>query len=166
LLIMNKNSSLPPVQIDVTFYALSFSTLGKALPKLLEKIYESGRRAVVLFGGEEQMEAVNTTLWTYSTMAFLPHASKNNNLEASRQPIWLTTTLENPNQAEVLLVTSGQLINFEDGDCKFNKFLDLFDSNNPMELENARERFVKYKTQGIVCNYWKQGPSGEWTKGD
>ncbi len=150
--------------VDINFYALSFSTLPKVLPKLLEKVYGTGRRAVILFDDKEYMEAINSTLWTYSTMAFLPHASANDGMEASRQPIWLTTKLENPNQAEVLVVTTGEIIDFSQGENKFNKCLDFFNANDKTSLEDARKRFSAYKSQGLPCYYYKQDDKGGWLK--
>ena len=61
--------------VEIAFYQLRRTPLEKALPKLLEKVLESGRRAVVLAASEERAEALNAALWTYEQGSFLPHGT-------------------------------------------------------------------------------------------
>ena len=51
---------------DIAFYHLTRSPLEAALPKLLEKTLDAGKRAVVVAGSEERVENLNNALWTYS----------------------------------------------------------------------------------------------------
>ena len=81
---------------EIGFYHLTRSKLEQALPRLLEKVLESGARAVVRAGSDERIRFLNTNLWTYDQDTFLPHGSAAEG-EAAHQPIWLTTEQENPN---------------------------------------------------------------------
>lgn len=147
--------------MDVAFYQLTSTSMEKTLPKLLEKIYNSNQRALVLLDSSERLEAVNSFLWTYATLSFLPHGcEKDSAVHAQRQPIWLTTHMENPNQANVLVMTSGETLVRDD--LGFQKCLDLFDGNNETALQQARQRYQFYKQKGHVCTYWRQTVQGQW----
>ena len=60
---------------EIAFYHLEKSPLEQVLPKLLEKTLEAGKRALVLAGSEERVEALAGLLWTYSQGAWLPHGT-------------------------------------------------------------------------------------------
>ena len=85
---------------DIGFYHLQKWPLERALPKLLEKVLETGKRAVVIAGSEDRVEALNGLLWTYNPNSFLPHGTSRDG-NAADQPVWLTTEDENPNGADV-----------------------------------------------------------------
>ena len=50
---------------EIRFYHLTRSPLDRALPQLLEKTLRRDWRAVVIAGGEERVESLNASLWTY-----------------------------------------------------------------------------------------------------
>lgn len=146
--------------MEVAFYQLTTTPLEKTLPKLLEKAYSANQRVVVVVDSQERLELLNSILWTYSTNAFLPHGSAADTPEThSRQPIWLTTKIENPNQASVIISTSGALIETSNG---FSRCLDVFDGNIPDFLTAANERFKRYQSLGVSCVYWRQNIQGSW----
>lgn len=146
--------------MEVAFYQLTTTPLEKTLPKLLEKAYSANQRVVVVVDSQERLELLNSILWTYSTNVFLPHGSAADAPDThSRQPIWLTTKIENPNQASVIISTSGILI---DPSYSFNRCLDVFDGNIPDFLAKANERFKHYQSLEIPCVYWRQNMQGGW----
>lgn len=148
--------------MEVAFYQLTTTSLEKTLPKLLEKAYAADQRAVVLIDSEERLALLNSSLWTYSTNAFLPHGSASDNpITHSRQPIWLTTKIENPNQASLIVVTSGQIIDSKSG---FDRCIDIFDGNVADTLKEAEKRYQQYQAQGLTCVYWRQTLQGGWEK--
>lgn len=146
--------------MEISFYHMTKSPLEKSLPKLLEKIYNAGFRAVVVSDTEERMAQLNTLLWTYSSGTFLPHGTVKEGF-AEDQPIWLTTSIENPNNSSILVVTHGQRIG-EEG--TFNRVLDLFDGNDETQIKAARERWKDYQRQGHTLIYWQQDDQGSWIK--
>ncbi|RZI46667.1 DNA polymerase III subunit chi [Candidatus Finniella inopinata] len=147
--------------MDIVFYQLTATSMEKTLPKLLEKAYDAGQRAVVLVDSEERLAVLNASLWTYSTLAFLPHGCEKDSAgNADRQPIWLTTRFENPNQADVLVITSGETVTRDD--LGFQKCLDIFDGNNQDTLDQARLRAQSYQEKGHTCTYWRQTLQGQW----
>ncbi len=143
---------------EIRFYHLSSQPLEKALPKLLEKVLGKGLRAVVKTISRERVDDLNTLLWTYSSSSFLPHGAQSDGF-AQRQPIWLSYTDENPNSAEVLVLTDGVSC---DRVSDFTMCLELFDGNNPDSVSRARERWRLYKQDGHQVIYHQQTERGDW----
>ena len=145
---------------EVSIYQLTKSPLEKILPKLMEKVIQGEKRAVILASSKDRVEELTRILWTYSTLTFLPHGSAEDDF-ATEQPIWLTSELENPNNAEVLVLCDGADVPDTQG---FLRCLDLFDGNDPQATEQARQRVKRYRDQGCQVSFWQQGPDGAWGK--
>jgi len=146
----------------INFYHLTSSPVGKALPKLLEKVIATGVRVVVQAISDEKVQQLNRELWTYTTKVFLPHGSKEDGY-ADEQPIYLTAANENPNGATILaIVENAESMEME----SFEKCLYMFDGNDTSQLQTARKRWKEYKESGFELIYWKQNPKGGWEKGN
>lgn len=141
--------------MEVSFYQLLKTPLEKALPKLVEKIYQNGYRVLIVCDTQERVEMLNNVLWTFSPGAFIPHGCEG---DAKRQPIWLTTELTNANNANLVIITNGM---FVPGDS-FEKCLDIFDGNDETSLKNARSRYADYKNAGFKMAFWQQNETGAW----
>lgn len=144
----------------VSFYHLQRASLDRALPKLLEKVLESGRRAVVIAGSEEQVEALDAALWTYEQRSFLPHGSAADG-HADRQPVYLTAADENPNGADVLVLVDGAA---SANLGAFDRVLDMFDGHDAEAVEAARARWRDLKDAGHELTYWQQTERGGWER--
>ncbi|MFK7839415.1 MAG: DNA polymerase III subunit chi [Bdellovibrionales bacterium] len=143
---------------EVRFYHLEQSTLERALPALLNKAVAQGN-IVVQCNDENNVEKLNTHLWTYQENSFLPHGSKKDT-HADKQPIWLTDQAENPNNADILILTHGaENESIED----YKLCCEMFDGNDPTAIQNAREKWKLYKDQDFEITYWQQGQNG-WEK--
>ncbi len=145
---------------EIGFYHLTGTPLERALPKLLEKALSQGLRAVVLAGSEERVAALDTALWTYEQLSFLPHGTARDG-EAAAQPIYLTTEDENPNAARLLVLTDGATSARID---TFERCIDLFDGGDPDAVTSARERWRTLKAAGHSLAYWQQTDRGGWEK--
>jgi len=155
-----------PTLPEVGFYHLTTTPLDRALPKLLERSLEAGKRSVVIATTPGVIDHLNSTLWTYGRASFIPHGGDNGTVSdphASDNPIWLTTKDENPNGATLLFLTDGAL---SQKMSSFERCFFLFDGNNTHELEDARSRWKDLKAQGHPLVYWKQTPSGAWEKAE
>ncbi len=144
----------------VDFYHLQSSPLERALPVLLERVLQSGKRAVVMAASEDRIEALANHLWTYNPNSWLPHGSAKDGFEGS-QPIWLTDKEENPNGAGVLVLTDGMAAAFQGS---FERCLDLFDGNAAEAVAQARERWKLAKEAGHELHYWQQNEAGGWSE--
>lgn len=145
---------------DIAFYHLERSTLEEALPKLLEKTLATGKRALVLAGSENRVEALTDRLWTYDQDSWLPHGSiKDGN--PSEQPIWLSVNDSNLNGATFLFLTDGAVSAEVES---YERCFELFDGNDESAVNAARERWTSYKDAGHQLTYWQQNARGGWEK--
>lgn len=145
---------------EVNFYHFLQGSLEKSVAKLLEKIYQAGLRSVLLMESEEKQEYYNSFLWTFHPSSFLPHgSSKEGNGE--HQPLWLTTHIENPNCADVLVTVDG--ITLQDL-SSFKRCLDIFNGHDEDAVNQARQRWKFYKEAGHALTYWQQNEAGQWKK--
>ncbi|MBX9805111.1 MAG: DNA polymerase III subunit chi [Alphaproteobacteria bacterium] len=145
---------------EVTLYQLTTHPLEKVLPRILEKVYDGGLHALVLTDTQERMQALNASLWTYSSLAFLPHGMDGNKLhDPADNPIWLSLDADNKNNATILVLTAGKSV--EDL-SPFTRCVDIFDGNDPTSLAAGLERCDHYRKQGHPVVYWKQSLSGNW----
>lgn len=149
---------LNDMTMDVAFYQLSKTPIERALPKLLEKVYTSGLRVLVLCENKDKMDLMNNTLWTFSSGAFLPHGYEGDPL---RHPIWLSLSPDNVNTADIILVTSGLMI---PPSAPYKKCLDMFDGSNDEKVQQARVRYMEYQTRQCPLTFWKQDDEGAWKK--
>lgn len=147
---------------EIAFYHLTRSTLEAALPKLLERTLEAGKRAIVVAASEDRVEALNNQLWTYGQRSWLPHGSTQDG-NAADQPVWLTSGDDNPNGATYLFLTDGTQTSRID---PFERCFDLFDGNDIQAVEAARGRWRSYKEAGHTLTYWQQNERGAWERKD
>ncbi len=143
---------------DISFYHLQRQPLTQALPKLLERVLSSGMQAVILCGSTERVAALDAILWTYDPDSFLPHGTLATGF-ADKQPVYLTTEEENPNDASVLVLVDGGAPAFVKD---FTRCLDMFDGNDAQAVEDARIRWKHYKEGGHSLKYWQQTSQGGW----
>lgn len=145
---------------EIWFYHLERSTLDQVLPGLLEKTRERGWRALVRAADERLLDDVDERLWTYRDDSFLAHG-RAAEPEAARQPILLTTEVENPNGAQALFI----LDQSELGDTKgFDRCFIIFDGRDEAAVAAARKRWKTLKESGADLAYWKQSSEGRWEK--
>jgi DNA polymerase-3 subunit chi len=130
------------------------------LPRLLERTVQAGKRAVVLLGSAERVEALNAHLWTYDPGSFLAHGSARDG-NAERQPVWLTHVEENPNGAQFLFVADGARATRPQD---WERVSEIFDGRDDAILADARDRWRDYKNTGHALEYWQQGERGGWEK--
>ena len=152
---------------EIAFYHLTRSPLEVALPMLLEKTLEAGKRAVVKAGSVQRVEHLNGALWTYASPSWLPHGSdkdaQGQDGWAEHQPVWLTDSDENPNGAQFLFLTDGA--SYADLG-PFERCFELFDGTSEESVQAARGHWKTYKDAGHDLTYWQQTAQGGWQKKD
>ncbi len=147
---------------DIAFYHLVHWPLETALPRLLEKTLEAGKRAVVMVGSEERVEALVNVLWTYEQGSWLPHGSAKDG-NAAGQPVWLTAADENPNGASYLFLVDGAQ---SDRMAECERCFELFDGNDADAVAAARRHWKAYADAGHDLTYWQQTARGGWQRQD
>lgn len=145
---------------DVLFYHLTESRLEEALPPLLEKSIERGWRVVVQTGSEERRDALDAHLWTYRDAGFLPHGCDTAR-HAERQPVVLSVTDANPNEATVRFVVDGASASGIDG---YDRLVFMFDGYDRQQVEAARGQWKRLKEEGHALTYWQQTADRRWER--
>jgi len=144
---------------EAWFYHLERTGLEQALPELLEKTLQRGWRALVRVREAARLQHLDGWLWTYRDESFLPHAP-DDEPNAARQPVLLTTGFENANGADVLFLVDGA----EPGDLGgYARCVVLFDGGDEAQLAVARAQWSAVKASGAAVSYWKQQARG-WEK--
>ena len=143
--------------VEVSFYHLQAQPLEQALPKLLEKVFERGLRALIRAREPEFAAFLNGALWTYKPDSFLPHGMAGDKLEADHPILIRTDTEAAANNASVLVL-------LQDADAEdlegYDRCLYMFDGNDHTSLSLARARWKNFKGQGVGVTYWQQTSSG------
>lgn len=150
---------------EIWFYHLQRQPLESVLPHLIEKSLEKGWRVVVQANSDERLDALDQSLWTYSDASFLAHGRARDG-DAERQPVYLTTNLENPNGAALRLFVEGAEMTraLAEPGAAYARAIALFDGNNEEELTLARDQWKQLKDLGFALTYWQQGANGRWEK--
>ena len=142
---------------EYRFHHLERLRVDQALPHLLERAYDGGRRAVVRVPSEDMVASLNARLWSYDDASFLPHGATGDG-DAASHPIFLTTGTENPNTATMLVLLAGA--GPDSGDEAFDEVILLFDGRDEEALAEARSRWKGLKDQGRSPSYWREGDDG------
>lgn len=143
---------------EVRFYHMRRKTLEQALPEILAKALERGRRVVVRAGSRERVEALDAALWTHDPASFLPHGFRRDGSEKD-QPVFLTDGDDNPNGADILVLADGA---GADRVSDFALCCELFDGNDEQAVTAARARWTVYKEAGHAVSYFQQDEQGKW----
>ena len=144
---------------DIGFYHLTRFGLERALPQLLMKTVEAGKRGLVVLGSDDRVAAMDNFLWSFDNASWLPHGSKSSG-NADQQPIWLDVDDRNPNGASFLFLADGGV---SDKVADFERCFEVFDGNDDAAVAAARQRWKTYKDAGHDLTYWQQGENG-WEK--
>ena len=142
------------------FYHLASGGLPKALPPLLEKVLARDWRALVVAQDAGVLAELDRHLWTFRPDSFLPHGLASEP-RAADQPILLSTTGENENSAQVVLLLHGAPLPALDG---VERCLTLFDGDDRQALGVARQRWKELQGSGGRFSYWRQDEKGRWSK--
>jgi len=145
---------------EIFFYHLQKTNFEEALPLLLEKTLELGKRAIVKVGSSAYAERLDTHLWNYQKDSWLPHGIDTDSYSEC-QPIWLTTIDENPIGATFLFFADGA----HSADVSaFERCFELFDGNDRSHLTRARDLWQSYKNAGHDLKYLMQSDDGKWVE--
>lgn len=145
---------------EIGFYHLTRTSVDQALPALLGRTLEAGRRAVLRCGDAQRVKAMDEALWRSTDPLWLPHGSAAMG-HGALQPIWLTAGEDVPNRATYLFLIDG--VNCPDA-AAFERVFDLFDGGDPEAVEAARQRWTVAREAGHTLVYWRQQAKG-WSRG-
>ena len=146
---------------EIGFYHLTRSSAEEALPRLLGRTLDLGKRALVLTRDEARAAAIDEALWRAGEPVWLPHGTAKLG-HAALQPIWIEgpgTGDAAPNGASFLFLLDGA----EAAADGFERVFDLFDGTDEAAVAAARSRWSRHKEAGHTLTYWRQEAKG-WQK--
>ena len=146
---------------EFRFQHLERRRVDQALPDLLERAYDEGKRIVVRCPSAEMVAALNHRLWTYDDASFLPHGAAGDG-DPMTQPIFLTDKVENPNAATMLVIIAGAETSSDD--ASFDPVVRLFDGRDQEAVAEARREWKRLKDAGLPLSYWREGEDGRWER--
>lgn len=145
---------------EVLFYHLESARLEDVLPQLVQKTLERGWKAVVQTVDPDRLKNLSDQFWQWRDDEFLAHGSAADG-NAQLQPVWLTTSDENPNNSNIRFLVDGAQFDNPEG---LDRLIILFDGSDDSALAAAREKWKSVSSQGLTATYWQQDDRGRWTK--
>jgi DNA polymerase III subunit chi len=143
---------------EVLFYHLERQPLDNVLPQLLERSMKRGWRVVVQAESEERVEALSSLLWTYTDDSFLAHGTSRDG-RPEMQPVWLTSSNDNPNTATVRFFVGGTSPSDYGGLIRAVLFIEGSDEE---AVKRARAIWKEASALGHTVSYWQQDEDGRW----
>jgi len=118
--------------------------------RLLRKASAAGARVVVR-ADPEQAAALDSALWTFDALSFVPHARAGRSAPAAT-PIWIVEHLADAPHHEVLLNLGHDVA---DG---FESFARLIEVVTTQDAEAGRNRWRHYKSRGYSIRHHENVP--------
>lgn len=147
--------------MEVVFYALYSTVINKALPTLLQKIYDSSLKVHIHCENDAQVQLLDDSIWTFTPLAFLPHASHLTSSHFQEEnPIWLSTDTHFINDPAVLIST---LPVFYENLENIQKIIFFYDLNldTKSQFETLQKNYIQKKYN---ITLWVQNTKGGWDK--
>jgi DNA polymerase-3 subunit chi len=141
--------------VQVDFYHLTVQPLDRVLPRIAERVVETGGRLLVVTEAESQRVALDKLLWAYSAESFLPHAQAGGN--DATQPILIAGTVDVGNGARNIALADGI---WRDAALTFDRIFHFFDDERIIEARDAWRALADH--DAVERRYWKQNDAGRW----
>ena len=142
--------------MQVDFYHLTATPLGRALPQIAEKVIASGARLLIVADDADQRVSLDRLLWSYSPDSFLPHGQIGAGDDAA-QPVLIAPDVNAANGARYVAIVDGR---WRDETLDFERAFHFFDDD---AIRAAREAWKGLAARdGIERRYWKQNDAGRW----
>ena len=110
-------------------------------------VYRRGLTLAVWSADERRLDALDSLLWRFDDLAFLPHVRAESPL-AGETPILLSSKLGNLSGDVLLLLDDGLPPDWALSFDRFQRIIDVV-STDPNELQASRARYRAYKAAGV-----------------
>lgn len=117
--------------------------------RVVRKALGNGRTVLVFSRDAQRLTRLDSALWTFSALDFLPHVYADSEL-ADRTPVWLSMTALRDRARDVLLLLD------DEAAPEFERWFDCFErvieivSNEEDDRARARARFKTYRERGFA----------------
>jgi DNA polymerase-3 subunit chi len=144
---------------EVFFYHLTNSSLGQMLPQILDRTLKNNWRVLLRSVDQDQLERIDAQLWGGNNALFLPHGI-HGGAHDNNQPVLLTLSRDNLNDAKALLLVHGAKTTAEEV-AGYERVSLIFNGNDQMAVDDARADWKILTDAGVKAKYWSQA-SGRW----
>lgn len=142
------------------FYHLTRTSLEQAAPPLMQKCLDAGWRVLAVSPDAKRRAKLDEALWVFDDQSFLPHGDADApGLDPARQPILLSSKLDNKNEAQALVLMDGVEA---DVNAPYVRCMVMFEDQNTAARTTARSQFKAAKDAGLEPRYFQQTESGSW----
>lgn len=138
---------------QVDFYTNVADKL-KTACQLAGKACAAGQRTLVYTADARSSEHLDTLMWTFNNIGFLPHCQAGDRL-AAQTPVVIDHRGEDISHDDVLINLSGTRPAFF---SRFQRLLEIV-GNDAEDVQAARERWGFYKERGYPLNHHDLGKS-------
>ncbi len=135
---------------QVDFYILKNAPLNKAelfVCQLTEKAFKKGHKIHIHTADNHQTERMDSLMWTYNDLSFLPH-NKINDEQAAETPIHISHNSEKASINDVLINLKPEIPVFYE---QFERVAEIV-TNDPQQQQAARQRYRHYQQRGCTVN--------------
>ncbi|MFK7973265.1 MAG: DNA polymerase III subunit chi [Rickettsiaceae bacterium] len=155
--------------IQVSCYNTTQELIIKTCCQLVEKCYYGKLNTCIILHNNDFLQELDKVLWTYSQKKFIPHATEHDPLQ-NKQPVYLTTSVNNPNQATAFLLINPTketiltllLDNNQNNDIQ--KILILNDGSQLIDLTEISNIISQSDFKSVELNHFEQTGNGNWQK--
>ena len=117
--------------------------------RVVRKAVGSHRTVLVFSRDAQRLARLDSALWTFSALDFLPHVYADSEL-ADRTPVWLSMTAPYDRDRNVLLLLDDEVApDFERWFERFERVIEIV-SNEAEDRARARVRFKLYRDRGFA----------------
>ena len=117
--------------------------------RVVRKALGTGRTVLVFSRDAQRLTRLDSALWTFSALDFLPHVYADSEL-ADRTPVWLSMTALRDRARDMLLLLDDEAApEFERWFDRFERVIEIV-SNEEDDRARARVRFKTYRERGFA----------------
>jgi len=144
--------------VQVDFYHLAAHPLERVLPRIAERVLETGGRLLIVARDDALAAALDQSLWTYTPESFLPHR-RTGGEGAADEPILISADTDAANGACNIALADGI---WRDEALGFDRAFHFFDGET-IEAARAAWRSLAGR-DGVEPRYWTQDEGGRWSR--
>lgn len=145
----------------ISFYQISEALYNVTLPRIITKIFEEERKVNLLCSDKEEMKRLDSLLWTFAQLSFLPHATEEDEYQDT-QDLLLITKLPSANLSnKTLILTSGELLLKQDIN-NIHTHKKLFIVTDKIIDRLGLIETLAFSGQQVQIKHFSQNPDGSW----
>ena len=139
---------------EIVFIVLNSAIKSRIVCDLTENCYLKKERLVIFTKNEDEGKRIDSLIWTWKQHSFVPHKYLERLSTSQKEPVVLTTNIENPaDYTTVLLVAPLPVEQVK----QFSKVIDFAEKYDSSKIESSRQRYKIYKEHDLKISTLQPG---------